>query len=747
MSFFDRLSGQSVEQLPEQAHFGRWLVDRGGGPVHINGCRAAFRDVLAPGATGDWALVRPGDTIPTRVRFFADALPNRQDAEALLKIGQMLRASERAESGWLEWSEISPLAPGLGEAVKPRALEDRIAVEIKHLAAVCRSPRTHIRRETERVLVARARRIARAAPTRLSSHTEDWEHRTITGIRPRRILAEIREERWDLYENRVAVRLVDDLVAWLRRRIAEVRRIHDDIYDRMEKIHGHVAGTRHRADRIYRLWGEAWDNSPGEVAKSTLKRLEDILYQLLGLMDSTLYRHIPGHARAPGGLRITNLFANDDNYRGVARLWHDWSRLAVPRARSPSELWARHQDLYRSFNAWCRLVVVRACSQLRLDPVADKDIEAEIRPGNAIRLDQDIQIEWDRAGTISFLDTNKGRALLRFVPLIHGLEGARTRESVEGRVTPLVEAVAGASPWTIILHPAIPGEPPHAALAGVGNPPVLGTLGTIDFIRVSPFQLDSVERVSRAIRWAVLVPRMLAYPPVVRAIPEQTLQEAPKLRNPRLRKVPQPNLGNGSWRHDGGKPGRWHIVEPLPDGLLQKVARYLECARVYRKTLDQKREKLRGVRGHSTERAGLNDEIRIAEDLVIRLNQFMEEACKACRALEALAVCQACGQDDTWFHSREHDCFAARCRSTGCEAQWEVRHSPEIASRVPGTNRATECRIPVFRLSDAKPDEWPDDAAQLWVDDLLGCDVLAVPIARDSGSIEFLPPRTTPRSP
>ena len=75
----------------------------------------------------------------------------------------------------------------------------------------------------------------------------------------------------------------------------------------------------------YTLWGEGWDNNPGEVAKSTLKRLEDLLYKFLGLMDSRLYKHIPGRARAPGGLRITNLFNNDEHYRGVARLWHEWS--------------------------------------------------------------------------------------------------------------------------------------------------------------------------------------------------------------------------------------------------------------------------------------------------------------------------------------------------------------------------------------------------------------------------------------
>ena len=743
MSFIDRLSGESVEQPPERTHFGRWLFVPDDGPGHINGLSAGDGDVLAPGTTGDWALVRPGDTIPSRGRFFADALPGDQDAEALLQLGQVLRDPDRIKGGWLEWSGISPLAPGLDEAVKPHPLEDRINAEIEHVAAVCRSPRTHIRRETERVLVARARRIARDAPARLASHTEDWEHRTIAGIRPRRILADVREERWDLYENRVAVRLVDDLVAWVRRRIAEVRRIRDDVYARMEKIRGFASGTRHRAHRIYTLWGDGWDNTPGDVAESTLKRLDDLLYKLLGLMDSRLYRHIPVRARAPGGLRTTNLFGNDDHYRGVARLWHEWSRLAIQRPPSSSELWARYQDLHRGFDAWCMLVIVRACSQLRLDPVEDEDLESEIRPGNAIRLDRGLRIEWDSAGAITFADTDEGRALLRFVPLIHGLEGARTREAVQARVAPLVEAVAGAAPWTVILHPAIPGEPPRDGLAGIGNPPVPGTLGAIDFIRVSPFSLDSVERVSRAIRWTALVPRMLAYPPAVQAIPESTLRAVPELQV-----VQELDMGNGSWLVDCGRSGGWAAVRPPPDGSLQDAAtRCVEVARAHRERLEQEREQLRGDHRKNTRRSELNFQIRRAEDLVERLDKFVRESFKARYALVVLATCPACGHYDAEFEAREHDCFAARCRSNGCEAQWELRHDPEIASRGSGTGRAVESRIPVFRPGDANPDEWPDDTAPQWVDDFLGCDVLAVPVARDGGSIEFLPPRTAPRSP
>ena len=249
MSFRDRISGKSAKRPSAPTLFGHWIFEPSGelGPVHVNGRPAGACDVLAPAATGDWAVVRPGDTIPTRGGFFTDALPDEQDVEALLQLGGLLRGPDSVKGGWPEWSGISPLAAGLEEAVKPHPLEDRIEEELDHLVAVCRKPRTHIRVETERVLVARARRLASGAPAWLASHTEDWNHRKITGIQPRRILAEVREEKWDLYENRVAVRLLDHLVTWLRRRITEVSRVLDDIFARMETFSGST--SRHPPSR------------------------------------------------------------------------------------------------------------------------------------------------------------------------------------------------------------------------------------------------------------------------------------------------------------------------------------------------------------------------------------------------------------------------------------------------------------------------------------------------------------------
>jgi len=469
MKLRDRLSGAVTEQLPTPTHFGRWtfeLVDDDR-PTYLNGCPVAAGDVLVPGTTGRWALVRPGDAVATRGELFGEESLGEQDVAAVLQLGQRLMSAETSAGGWLQWCDISPLAPGLDKTVEPHPLERHIAEELVHLTEVCRNPSTHIRVETERVLASRARRISPHASTWLAAHTEDWDHRRLSGIQPRRILAEIREEQLDLYENRVAARLVDNLVTWLRRRIFEVRRVLEDIFVRLEHFDVSTTGNRRRTERICKLWGEAWKATHGrEAAMRTLERLEGLLYGVLALMDSPLHRRVPRRAQVPLELRMTNLLSNHDAYRGVARLWHHWARLAVPRAPSPGELYARHQELCRSFDAWCMLVVVRACA-LRWQPADDAGLESPISPGCVVALENGFRLTWERGGTIVLADGEAVR--LRIVPLAHVIERSMTSRRGAATISSLMEAATSSTeaPWTVVLHPALPGRAEHAALAGL----------------------------------------------------------------------------------------------------------------------------------------------------------------------------------------------------------------------------------------------------------------------------------------
>lgn len=725
MKLRDRVSGRVVDHLPTAILFGQWVVegvDCGDSP-RLNGFPIESDDAVVPDPAGQWGIALAGDTPSTSGRFHPGALPDEQDIEAVLLLGGVLRDPAVARGGWLEWRQRSPLAPGLKEAVASRPLEDEIENELHHLEEVCRRPRTHIRLETERVLVSRARRIDPHAPTWLAAHAEDWEYRKIAGVQPHRILAQVREEDWNLYENRLAARLVDHLVAWLRRRINEVRRVLEDIFARLAGHQLSTAGSRHRLTRISKLWGEEWVADHGrEVAERTLKRLDRLLFRLLRLMDSPLYRQVPRGAQVPRVIQMTNLLSNDDNYRGVARLWRHWSLLAAPPALSPRQLYHRYQELRRGFDAWCMLLLVRACGQLGLEPV--DDCEAPLAPGSAaITLSSGHRVEWHHDGTFAITDDDA--TCVRFVPVVHVLEAAESTPAAKSPAALLAEAAASNQYWTVVLHPALPGAPRHPHLAGVGDPPLPGTSGAIDFVRVSPFSLDSVERVARVVRWATLAPRMLAYPPTIASLPT----EVADLARPWLQKRDQ---------------SRWALVRPARSQERAELDSRLTDARAQRDRLAAQRREvehaLRAARGDDRRRMAdlkrrkreLLRPLQEAEDLVARLEGVARDLEASKPIFDELATCPVCRASGE-FVPRDNDCFAACCsRRDSCGSTWELRFDPAVRTRTP-----------VLLPGGMRPEAWPRQAPPQWVDDLLGCDVLAIPDVEEDGDVVFRPARTT----
>jgi hypothetical protein len=727
MKLRDRVSGGVVDRPPNAILFGQWVAegDADSRSLDLNGFPLEDRDALVPDPMGRWIIGCPGDKPQANGQFYSNPLPDEQDIEAVLQLGGWLMEMPAAQNGWLEWYEKSPLAPGLEEAVKPHPLEDSIEEELHHLEQVCLKPRTHIRLETERVLVSRVRRVDPKAPMWLAAHTEDWEHRKISGVQPHRILAQVREEEWNIYENRVAVRLVDNLATWLRRRMSAVHRVLKDIFARLSDYQVSTAGTWHRLRRISALWGEAWKADQGkEIAERTIKRLDRLLHRVLQLMDSPLYRSVPKGAQVPLSLKMTNLLSNDDNYRGVANLWHEWFRLAAPKKVSPRQLHRRYQDLRHGLDAWCMLVLVRACSQLGIDPI-DEHMEAPIAPGALpIRLSSMHDLQWDSDGTMRIMDGDQ--TCVRFVPLVHSLERTESAEAIERRITSIMDSAAANKTWTVILHLAMPGPAPYIQLAGVWDPPFPGTPGAVDFVRVSPFVLDSVERVARAVRWATLVPRMLAYPPVVVTPPPELIS------------------GVSPWLQKRDE-SRWVLVRSArPQELVRlDLESKLTEARADRDRLALQREQIddnlqhalrddrRQRRALEQQRQQLLKPLQKAENRVSRILEFKESFETGDRNLQELMRCPICREPGR-FVDRNEDCFWVQCTRDSCESSLELR-----------TNRESCQRVPILLPGGIKPESWLHKTQPQWVDDILGCDVLAVPEASKDGGVTFRPPRQT----
>lgn len=716
MRFLDRVGGTTSETPRVPVLMGRYRVLTEDGEYSLNRCPISDGDALIPDATEHW-MVREASDVVLSGRFAEKPILESQDLEAILQLGRLLVSDEMAVEGWLGWSETSPLAPGLERMGDAHPLEERIEKELKHLAEVCRRPRTHIRIEVERELLSRVRRIDRRAPEWLAAHTEDWQHRKVTGIHPRRVLAQVREEQFDLYENRVAVRLVDHLVRWLRGRIREVRRVLEGMFQRMERIKAGTKGNRHRVTRIFNLWGEAWkDETWREILEERVKRLEALLFRLLSLMDSVLYHEIHRRAEVPDALKTTNLLSNDDHYRGVARLWMDWYKLGARQSPSARDLYRIHQETVGGFDAWCMLLLVRALKQLRMEP-PEEDWEKAIRPGVILPIDSEAQLAWMKEGT--FEVRLCGECVLRVVPLVHPIERMEAA-NVAAVAQDLVSSASHQRAWTLILHPAA-HEAETLSLQSAGNPPRFGMAGAVDFIGVSPFSLDSVERLARSLRWVLLSRRLASYPP-------------------RISQVPQ-CLGD---RVNGWFDSKERIVLRVPtsaevrrldlDRTIELAAGELQRLRKRRDELDEGREQVdrRQLSELNQEKRLLLPKIGEAETKVRALEDFNRQFQAALASMAAITTCPVCGSAAS-FQPRQDGCYRAKCPDTGCGTVWELRWDPE--GRV---------KVPVLLPGGADDIDWTRIIDSMAVDEILGQDVLAVPRPEPWPEVRFKAPRDKP---
>ncbi len=444
-------------------------------------------DVLMPGPDGRCQAPSLG-----ALRCDPHYIPDDDALRSLRLVGDRLRTLEA--KSWSDWIAETPLLPALDDALDETPLERAIVAKLGYLEAACQQPRTHLRLDEERLAVARCKRPSVRAPSELAARSEDWERRTLWGVRPRRVLGIVRDELYDIYENRVAVALVNNLDVALQRRMRSVRRVVELLKQRDN--YQHVLDDSHnyrRAFRILELWGEALeDRGQLEHAKAVQRRIVALRRRVLALKDTLLYRQIGGHRQVRLQLRMTNVLSHDDVYRRVAELWIAWEDHVRSLNVDPEVRWRQEQDAADGFERFVFLVIVRALDVLGFRPT---------RAGQAAPVGchgewtlegpaGDIVLRRDRAG-ISVRSVHAD-VPLRFISLPSTLEAGVT-------VGELLGSMRGRS----VVLAALPADELRAPvearmrLRGISD----GRRGAPMLVAVAPWDLESVERVARTLRW------------------------------------------------------------------------------------------------------------------------------------------------------------------------------------------------------------------------------------------------------
>ena len=454
-------------------------------------------------------------------------LPPRETS-SLREIGHKANLVIAQGGGTLDWLAISPVV--MGSRAKLQSFDLLLVRYLWHLQEVCHRPITHLRSEEICLPVGRVRRASPRAPEYLSAHTEDWEYRKIASVVPKRVRAIVSEELYDIYENRLAVRLVDKLLDYLRQRCEELSKI-EQWFDPS----GSYTGTHWRARRISELLAEAVNSEVNETKRivNEAKRTLDRLYrEVMALHDSPLYKAMPHGGWQPHGLQETNILVNDRHYQYVALLWQKCLKTEYGRRRSRREQYDEAQEANRGFDSFCLLLALRGMKLLGYAPEGDKPC-VQGRPVAWSRGSAPAQLQWNHDGTIKIQGDGADSGVL-FVPLAAPLtsqsrpdvtEQLRTTisQSLSARLNGNRSATGGhpsiGKDLVVLLYPgdgrersSLPSPIRHKVMT-LGND--LHAPESVAFLPVSSYELDTLERVGRALQWALVRPQLLTYPPKV----------------------------------------------------------------------------------------------------------------------------------------------------------------------------------------------------------------------------------------
>lgn len=639
------------------------------------------------------ALPRPAvcDVWTADGRRFGDELPGLADDAVLGRWPDVLE-TEAATSlattlgDHASWEELA-LAPavvqGIAERTRLQPLDRELLRYLPHLQHVCHRPRLHLRVDEERVPVSRARRTPVRAVADLVSHPGDWEHRTLRSIQPSRVLARLIDDEWNLYENRVAVRLVDHLLAYVARRLEELSKVEGSLRARKENV-DKCKTSFWRVGRIMELWADVLDSKIEDDLRATRQSLELAQRDLQALLDAPLYQRVPRRASVALSLRPTNILVNDAHYRKVAALWRAWVKLGHKRQETQEQRAARRQHEAQAWDRFVLHLVVRAFFRLSWNAARTRDGWRLSRQGYAT-----VDVVVDAHGVIVL---RAAEYLLRLLPLSASfaekddpglIEQLRSwdklGELVAVYVHPPVVRARGGDQGEVAHLPLERMDPDRASgWGGVGRAVLLGC---------SPWRIDSEERMTRLLNgW---IQRTTA--------PRYPLHE-------KLRDLPSPPASWGWVRYDGINLVALHAPtrserDVMAEWVTTKEREFEAQTRVAKAT-----------------RQPVNDAPLAA------IKRFRPWVDQAVSLLGDLGVCPVCGKDGhvevrpgkqpdgsdaTWW---------ARCAA--CESEWGLRLCQGCGVKYRALAAAVGLDLEQTAAGVAPP-EWPDA--------VLGLDVWAQP--------------------
>ncbi len=209
----------------------------------------------------------------------------------------------------------------------------KIGETIPMIMDICSHPKNSLRTEEAVLDVNLVKRINSNTMKHLSSHSEHWKARTLNGLIPNRLRAEILEDDINIYENLFFRMTVLDIEKYI---VAQVRALKATIKQNSNVIDWEKYGGKlndYKRRTIFNQLLPKFDVSDKQFENELMDSLmqEWIKYeqQISTIEASQFFRSIDKKKHISRNIHPTNIIKKDSRYNALYRLWCDIQKDAM----------------------------------------------------------------------------------------------------------------------------------------------------------------------------------------------------------------------------------------------------------------------------------------------------------------------------------------------------------------------------------------------------------------------------------
>lgn len=214
-----------------------------------------------------------------------------------------------------------------------QSLLRKISETVPMVMDICSHPKQSLRTEEAVLDVNLVKRINSRTMDHLSSHSEHWKARTLNGLTPNRLRADIFEDEINIYENLFFRMAVDDILKYIHRQVTSLEKT---IQQNDSAIDWNAYGNALYDYKRMRIFKQLLPDYDINERKDTNISLENLLLQWRKLEKhfstveaSQFYRSIDRKKHISRNIKPTNIIKKDSRYNTLYRLWCEIQRQIV----------------------------------------------------------------------------------------------------------------------------------------------------------------------------------------------------------------------------------------------------------------------------------------------------------------------------------------------------------------------------------------------------------------------------------